>query len=135
MHYWAILLAFFFPAATSPVVTPKFINDPPRPSSPCNFSSYLNHDKVTSWEFQLDVPHEKCGASRDNVLGNIEMELVLMMATNSSLEFEFHPESLRTSVFSQMSTAVATLDGRPLFPSKKTAATDRYPWSGPAFIR
>jgi hypothetical protein len=100
---------------------------------PCNFSAYIEHAKVTSWEFQLDVPPEKCiGLQRDTMLDSVEIVFVQLAQNYSFLGDTMHLDqsSSRTSVFDQVSTAVTTLDGRPL--SGKPA---EFPWHGPAFLR
>jgi len=103
--------------------------DPP----PCNFSGYIDHPNVTSWEFQLDVPPDKCiGLQRNTMLEAVATALVQLAQNNSSLadNVKLDESSLRTSVFDQVETAVGTRDGRPL--SGKSA---NFPWFGPAFLR
>lgn len=98
--------------------------------SPCNFSSYIRHKQATSWEFQLDVPPDKCnGIDRCAQLRSVQAAIA-NLANNGT---DFYPHTLRTSVMYQVSTALTTTDGRPLFPSKKSPS--KLPWSGPAFIR
>lgn len=105
----------------------------PIPPIICNFSGYIDHASVTSWEFQLDVPSEKClGLTRPALLHAVE-DALLGLSANSTIPFEVFPNTLRTSVFDQVSTAVATLDARPLYPRKHEL--EHFPWKGPAFIR
>lgn len=102
---------------------------PPRPPA-CNFSAYIQHPAVNSWEFQLDVPPEKClGLDRAAQLAAVA-DVLARMAANASLDLSVFSNSLRTSVFDQVSTALTTLDGRPLFPGGAVPT-----WRGPAFIR
>jgi hypothetical protein len=66
------------------------------------------------------------------MLDAVAAALVQLAQNNSSLgdNVKFDQSSLRTSVFHQISTAVATLDGRPL-----SGALAKFPWLGPAFLR
>lgn len=100
--------------------------------APCNFSAYIDHEKVTSWEFQLDVPPDKCiGLQRNTMLDAVAAALV-ELEDNSSLRdnVKLDQSSLRTSVFAQVSTAVTTLDGKAL-----SGAPANFSWFGPAFLR
>ena len=105
----------------------------PIPPIICNFSDYVNHESVTSWEFQLDIPPDKCQwTTRDELLTTVENAL-LGLSENATMRFDFDKGSLRTSVYDQFSTALTTLDGRPLFPAKHPQRN--FTWNGPAFIR
>jgi hypothetical protein len=131
MPHWIVIALAVALAALSDAaaVTANESIQPP----PCNFSAYIDHQNVTSWEFQLDVPPDKClGLQRGTMLDAVETALVQLTSGNASLvgRVQLNQSSLRTSVYDQVSTAVATLDGRPL--SGKPA---QFPWHGPAFIR
>lgn len=81
----------------------------PNPTLNCSFNDYIRHEGVTSWEFQMDVPSEKLaslGANRKEVLAAVAGAL-REMAYNPELDLMVVPDSLRTSVFDQLSIAGA----------------------------
>jgi hypothetical protein len=122
------LLALLLPAAGRAAAAP------PPPPAACNFSSYILHDLVTSWEVQLDVPAARClGRPRVALLGEVAAALG-KLASDPAHSMRVAQHSLRTSVIEQTSAAVSTLDGRPLFPGRRRGP-ELYPWRGPAFVR
>lgn len=94
---------------------------------PCNFSQYIKN-KVTSWEFQLDLPAERCVGKRSELLASVAQALSRL---GDDAFFSIDLDSVRTSVFDQTSTAISTLDGKPIYDSKYGV----YPWRGPGFLR
>lgn len=102
-------------------------------SKQCHFSDYLRHRHLTSWEFQVDVPPEKCIAkSRQDLLSSLS-HLLVNLTYSREFDLDIFFGSLRTSIFDQYSVALTTLDGKPLFPSKCSPTI--LPFRGPAFIR
>lgn len=132
-HWVFIALAVVFFAAAPSTGAAKQCRDPSPSPPPCNFSAYIDHANVTSWEFQLDVPPEKwVGLQRGKMLDAVEAAILQLTLRNSSFNdsVQLNQSSLRTSVLDQVSTAVATLDGRAL-----SGEPVHFPWAGPAFIR
>jgi len=98
----------------------------------CNFSAFILKNAVNSWEFQLDVPQEKCSGPRSGLLA-AAAAAVNNVTSSAGISVVLLDFSLRTSILDQYSTALTTLDARPLFPTAQ--APKKYPWQGPAFIR
>ena len=100
---------------------------------PCKFSSYITHEDVTSWEFQLDVPKDKClNMSRCDMLLAVS-EILRDMALHENIPISYRNGSLRTSIMDQSNIALTTTQGFPLFPGKSTP--ESFTWHGPGFVR
>lgn len=110
-----------------------------KPPTNCSFTSFLRNPRVTSWELQLDIPTQKqneLGTKRSDVLVAVTKQLVNISTshfTTNDINFTVDTGSLRTSIYHQTSTALSTLDGRPIYPSRRTPSM--YDWRGPGFVR
>lgn len=125
MHGSKASLVLWATIATVTATTATAGNANVSPSS-CQFSDYITHPLITSYEFQLDVPANRCtGWSLSQQLDNVE---TLLLST-SPHPLMLYPRSRRTSVIDQFSAAISTLDGRSIFSSLP------FPWKGPAFLR
>lgn len=99
----------------------------------CNFSSYLTHDDVTSWEFQLDVPEDKCqNMSRCDMLLAVS-GILRDLARDEKVPISYRNDSLRTSIMDQSNIGLTTTQGFPIFPGKSTPKS--FTWHGPGFVR
>lgn len=105
----------------------------PRQQGECAWQGYLSHERVTSWEFQLDVPlaRVQAAANRSDFL-HAALGALHRAADRSGAQMQLDAPSLRTSVLLQTSHALSTAHGRPLFPG---AREQHFDWQEIGFIK